>query len=644
MHFLHTILLICLLIVGSTTWAQHVYESIDYAHATSTDKVGMHCKLTFLAGSGKYNPTLQGTPRAVSLFSGNQLVIESLSNKCITKVVLHSAERNKQFKPYHFAASSGCFIVEDQAWSGQNRKMNLTNIAGEGMKIVRIEVYLDDLLPKQTTSMHFNETSFDIFEGFQLPTPILQGVTNEAAKEKLLYLSDDKNVLDCKADGSEVRTVSTGETILSVIYQGDELHAPCMASCIVRSWKDIREIASIGNFNILADEAHTSKLALKAAEVVHVKGKTAFINDDSGCLALHFPNTHPLKAGDILTGFILGKYVRNSYPGLVVENNALSHVKIEHKTVLSPLEVTGDKLALKNCVYGHMVNVIAKIKQGKHKILRLSTNEQDLKIEDILNVKPTLPKNNGCLGLTGLFYCYDNGTILFTPLQKNCIYNELVLDEYKPVNTIVYTPNTTVIVKRKLKAGRWNSICLPVDMEQNELKLIFGEHRLVQFSSVKDNKLHFKTALNLVAGMPYLLKTDSDINSWTLHNVNMDAINAKEITIQGVAFCGTFNVKELLNDGSEQFLSNNKLFIPANNTRLMPGLRAFFRFTTAAGAKQYDYVIDETTDAKLPTTNQYKETNELWFTLDGKPIKPEQRQRGQVYIKQNKKIIMPLRF
>ena len=322
MHFLRTILLICLLIVGSTTWAQHVYESIDYAHATSTDKVGMHCKLTFLAGSGKYNPTLQGTPRAVSLFSGNQLVIESLSNKCITKVVLHSAERNKQFKPYHFAASSGCFIVEDQAWSGQNRKMNLTNIAGEGMKIVRIEVYLDDLLPKQTTSMHFNETSFDIFEGFQLPTPILQGVTNEAAKEKLLYLSDDKNVLDCKADGSEVRTVSTGETILSVIYQGDELHAPCMASCIVRSWKDIREIASIGNFNILADEAHTSKLALKAAEVVHVKDKTAFINDDSGCLALHFPNTHSLKAGDILTGFILGKYVRNSYPGLVVENKA----------------------------------------------------------------------------------------------------------------------------------------------------------------------------------------------------------------------------------------------------------------------------------------------------------------------------------
>lgn len=55
MHFLRTILLICLLIVGSTTWAQHVYESIDYAHATSTDKVGMHCKLTFLAGSGKYN-------------------------------------------------------------------------------------------------------------------------------------------------------------------------------------------------------------------------------------------------------------------------------------------------------------------------------------------------------------------------------------------------------------------------------------------------------------------------------------------------------------------------------------------------------------------------------------------------------------
>ena len=76
----------------------------------------------------------------------------------------------------------------------------------------------------------------------------------------------------------------------------------------------------------------------------------------------------------------------------------------------------------------------------------------------------------------------------------------------------------------------------------------------------------------------------------------------------------------------------------------MPGLRAFFRFDTAAGAKQYDYIIDETTDVYLPKTNLQRDANELWFTLDGKPIKPEQRQRGQVYIMQNKKIIMPLCF
>lgn len=214
------------------------------------------------------------------------------------------------------------------------------------------------------------------------------------------------------------------------------------------------------------------------------------------------------------------------------------------------------------------------------------------------------------------------------------------MDEGKPQNNIITTTNTAVVVKRKLKAERWNTICLPFDMSATELKEAFGDHTLMAFAAVSNNKLQFRPVTQLQAGVPYLLRTANNIKSWTMPNTDIIAPYASMVTHNGVSFCGTYNAKELAADDTEQFLQGNKLFLPANNTRTMPGLRAYFKFSSAAAAKQYQFIANETTVVELSHKEQRDEENETWYTLDGRCIKKEQRQAGQVYVRQNKKILI----
>ena len=68
MYIINKLLLFSFLFVGLIAKAQGVIETFDYAHLTSTDKVGEHCQLTFSVGSGKSNPMLLSTSHAVSFY------------------------------------------------------------------------------------------------------------------------------------------------------------------------------------------------------------------------------------------------------------------------------------------------------------------------------------------------------------------------------------------------------------------------------------------------------------------------------------------------------------------------------------------------------------------------------------------------
>ncbi len=632
---INKLLLLSLLIVGTTAKAQNIIDNFDYANYTNTDKQSKHCQLIFPKGEGKDNPTVNPKTHTLLLNPGNRMLGKSLSNKCITKIVLHVAKGSTPLHAAQFTTLSGYFKQEEQAWVGQSRQMEITNNSQEVLRIERIVVHLADVSPKLPTTISFAQPAYDFFKGDKLPALHIEG----ADDNNLIYLSGNNKILELDADGTNATPISTGETTLTAVYLGNERYEPCMTTCVIRCWSGIKGAANIRDFNKKHDTENLYNLSLNAAQVVYVRDKWAFVQDKTGCLALKFNNAMPFQTGDVLSGFVLGKFVRNNFPVLMVENDGIVHVQVEHKEPPITPELDCTKLNLDDCVFGYQPNVAvrAKYRTGKAELM---VNGQSLELLRAFNLTFNLPTKQTYHTLTGLFYTFKEGEIYFIPLQRNGIRKEFVLDEKKPQNSIITTTNTAIVVKRKLKAERWNTICLPFDMSTAELKEAFGEHTLMAFAAVSDNKLRFKPVKQLQAGVPYLLKTANNIKSWTMPNTDIIAPNASMVTHDGVSFCGTYSTKELAADDTEQFLQGNKLLLPAYNARTMPGLRAYFKFTSAAAAKQYQFVADETTAVELPHKEQRDEENETWHTLDGRRIKAHQLQAGQVYVRRNKKILI----
>jgi len=632
---INKLLLLSLLIVGTTAKAQNIIDNFDYANYTNTDKQSKHCQLIFPKGEGKDNPTVNPKTHTLLLNPGNRMLGKSLSNKCITKIVLHVAKGSTPLHAAQFTTLSGYFKQEEQAWVGQSRQMEITNNSQEVLRIERIVVHLADVSPKLPTTISFAQPAYDFFKGDKLPAPHIEG----ADDNNLIYLSGNNKILELDADGTNATPISTGETTLTAVYLGNERYEPCMTTCVIRCWSGIKGAANIRDFNKKHDTENLYNLSLNAAQVVYVRDKWAFVQDKTGCLALKFNNAMPFQTGDVLSGFVLGKFVRNNFPVLMVENDGIVHVQVEHKEPPITPELDCTKLNLDDCVFGYQPNVAvrAKYRTGKAELM---VNGQSLELLRAFNLTFNLPTKQTYHTLTGLFYTFKEGEIYFIPLQRNGIRKEFVLDEKKPQNSIITTTNTAIVVKRKLKAERWNTICLPFNMSTAELKEAFGEHTLMAFAAVSDNKLRFKPVKQLQAGVPYLLKTANNIKSWTMPNTDIIAPNASMVTHDGVSFCGTYSTKELAADDTEQFLQGIKLLLPAYNARTMPGLRAYFKFTSAAAAKQYQFVADETTAVELPHKEQRDEENETWHTLDGRRIKAHQLQAGQVYVRRNKKILI----
>jgi len=87
---INKLLLLSLLIVGTTAKAQNIIDNFDYANYTNTDKQSKHCQLIFPKGEGKDNPTVNPKTHTLLLNPGNRMLGKSLSNKCITKIGIFS--------------------------------------------------------------------------------------------------------------------------------------------------------------------------------------------------------------------------------------------------------------------------------------------------------------------------------------------------------------------------------------------------------------------------------------------------------------------------------------------------------------------------------------------------------------------------
>lgn len=169
----------------------------------------------------------------------------------------------------------------------------------------------------------------------------------------------------------------------------------------------------------------------------------------------------------------------------------------------------------------------------------------------------------------------------------------------------------TIDVKltRSLKAGLWNTICLPFDVTAEQVESVLKATGNVKEFDKEDEAsatIYFKPATEMKAGVPYLIKPTADalmleFKGVTINNVDeLSRINGNRYCI-----CGVFGKTKLRTTGTDLFLNAAGKFVaPAVGKETMKGFRAYFNVPSNASAAALNINIDgETTGINNIETN-----------------------------------------
>lgn len=201
-------------------------------------------------------------------------------------------------------------------------------------------------------------------------------------------------------------------------------------------------------------------------------------------------------------------------------------------------------------------------------------------------------------------------------------------------------------VNRTFSKDYWNTICLPFDVNKDDLNAKFGTGKLLRTftGEVKGNTMIFGDASEIKAGKPYLLKPEETVKNPTFTNVICTEKTPHEVIdpTEMFSFVGTYDPKDLQTDGSELFLGDgDRLYKPSTSGNRMNGMRAFFRIrkssSASAKAKYSIKFEDETTTVKTINTDRRPTANRT-YTLQGIAVDDSKPLLPGIYIKNGKKI------
>lgn len=176
----------------------------------------------------------------------------------------------------------------------------------------------------------------------------------------------------------------------------------------------------------------------------------------------------------------------------------------------------------------------------------------------------------------------------------------------------------TVKLNRTLSADYWNTFCVPFSMTATQVTKAFGsDTKITKLKSVEGDVMYFEEATTIEAGMPCLIKpattTGPDI---ILSGITMTDTEAQSVGNGSYKFTGTYSPVELKTDGTNLFLqTNGNLASPADATKTMKGMRAYFQVPAGAAAR---IVFDDGTTTGINLVAPAPRTAEASYTLDGR--------------------------
>ena len=231
--------------------------------------------------------------------------------------------------------------------------------------------------------------------------------------------------------------------------------------------------------------------------------------------------------------------------------------------------------------------------------------------------------------------------IVYAVKVENVTLNE------SEINTIEAKTLANVTLKRTMKAGVWNTFCVPFSIDATQIASQFGEGtQIAKFVDSIDDEIQFATLTSneIVAGEPYLVKPINAADSYSFTNVSVAATDP--ITKGGgeyISFKGIYNPTDITkgltaNTFAAGIVGNVvKKAVSGSN---MNGFRAFFIIPGGEGApSSYMLKIDGTATSINTINGAEVVVDAPVYNLQGQRVDGNSLTPG-IYVKAGKKFVV----
>lgn len=428
----------------------------------------------------------------------------------------------------------------------------------------------------QSTSVKFSSTSLTILKGKQytLPTAtVLLDNGDELTDAQLAYSSSDENVASVDASTGEVTLKDFGTTTITAKYAGSDMYKGSEDSYTL-IYQD-----RLGNPTIVFS-AHDGAFAAVTTQMPENSDLTwrnyQFISTNGDAypfrLKMSYRDSH---------GFLTKREGGSDFletPDFDADNGFIVRVTFDQKSTLARPMIVG----IDNTMY---------TENGKGEVDGTSEYEFTERIEG------------------AKYFRLRAASIFFIKKIEIFISSIPPLDidekDTKTVETLKQNDDKVVQFKlnrRFVNDGKWYTICLPFNISQQQLAKAFGVDYvdLRTFDHMEGTTMFFKTEENIEAGVPYLIKPNTDIDGVVFDDVKiaMKANPTLQVGKDGYYMQGVYEPTDLYIDGTHVFLgSENRFFRPSETNHTMNGMRAYFVIPKDAVNKILSYNADsEATD------------------------------------------------
>lgn len=224
---------------------------------------------------------------------------------------------------------------------------------------------------------------------------------------------------------------------------------------------------------------------------------------------------------------------------------------------------------------------------------------------------------------------------------------ELTFDEDADNQTVIagnLGKVATVSLKRTLVADKWNTFCVPFDLD--DMSVSFEGIEIKEYDDqkgVEGNTMYFKKVNAIVAGQPCLVKPKTDIVNPVFKNVRIKTDAPQSVGSADYKFVGVFSPLTF-DDGMSRkslFLSSDGSLIYPDSGTTMRGMRAYFSFPGEMQSNIAKIVIDSDETAISDVVTDDNTSDSGIFNLNGAYVGKDESKLGKgIYIKNRKKVVV----